>query len=213
MDETWRWRWKIGERYQDRFWLQLVRYAADAPYAAHSGDAWLDAQPIAAQPDQPIQIRAKVLDERQDPSQQPAQTVQLCKDNSVIKELTMNSIRGGAGRYETTINGLPAGDYQLRLAAADAPPATLPLHVAPNSEEEMANLAGSEQPLRRLAESTGGAFLTLDQIATLPEKIDRSRTDQMRIVQKPLWDSFYLYTLVLACFAAEWAIRKHVGLI
>jgi hypothetical protein len=213
MDETWRWRLKVGERDQDRFWLQLVRYAADAPYAAHSGDVWLDAQPIAATPSQPIQIRAKVLDEQQNPSGQATQIVQLRKDDSVIMEMKLGVIGAGAGRYEGAIPGLPAGDYQLRLAAGGAPPATLPLHVAPNAEEEMADLSGSEQPLRRLAESTGGAFLTLDQIGALPEKIDRSRTAQMRIVQNPLWDSYYLYTLVMACFAAEWAIRKHVGLV
>jgi len=212
MDETWRWRLKVGERDQDRFWLQLVRYAADAPYAAHSGDVWLDAQPIAATPLQPIQIRAKVLDEQQNPSKLSTQALQICKGDSVITQMSLGGV-GGAGRYEGTIPGLPEGDYQLRLAADGAPPATLPLHVAPNAEEEMADLSGSEQPLRRLAESSGGAFLTLDQIGALPEQIDRSRTAQMRIVQNPLWDSYYLYTLVMACFAAEWAIRKHVGLV
>jgi hypothetical protein len=214
MDETWRWRLKIGERDQDRFWLQLVRYAADAPYAAHSGDVWLDAQPIAPAPSEPIHIRAKVLDAQQNPSPQANQIVQLCKADVVLQEATLGGAGGGAGRYQGTIAGLPEGDYQLRLAANDgAPPAAIPLHVVADAEQEMANLSGSEQPLRRLAESTGGAFLTLDQIGTLPEKIDRSRTAQMRIVQNPLWDSYYLYTLVLACFAAEWAIRKHVGLV
>lgn len=221
MDETWRWRLKVGERYQDRFWLQLVRYAADAPYAAHSGDNWLDADTIAPAPSQPIHIRAKVLDERQNPSQSPTQLVQLCKGDAVIRTLTLQITAAGSGRYEGTVDGLPEGDYQLRLAATRlsssksgaAPPATLPLHVEPDTAEEMANLSASAQPLRRLAESTGGAMLTLDQIGALPQMIDRGRTAQNRIVQNPLWDSFYLYTLVVACFAAEWAIRKHVGLI
>jgi hypothetical protein len=213
MDETWRWRFKVGERYQDRFWLQLVRYAADAPYAAHSGNVWLDADPIAAAPSQPIKVRAKVLDERQNPSQEPTQRVQLCKSDAVIRDLTLTVASGVAGRYEGTIDGLPEGDYQLHLSAGAAPPATLPLHIAPDISAEMAIISGSEQPLRRLAESTGGALLTLEQIGTLPGKIDRGRTAQNRILQNPLWDSFYLYTLVVACFAAEWAIRKHVGLI
>ena len=36
-NETWRWRYKAGEKDQDRFWLQLIRYAAEEPYAVHQG--------------------------------------------------------------------------------------------------------------------------------------------------------------------------------
>jgi hypothetical protein len=45
-DETWRWRFKLGERDQDRFWLQVVRYAAEEPYAVQSGGIALGSMEI-----------------------------------------------------------------------------------------------------------------------------------------------------------------------
>ena len=56
--ETWRWRNQVGEKIQDRFWLQLVRYAADEPYAQHKGGLSLDASLVSAKPKQPVRIRA-----------------------------------------------------------------------------------------------------------------------------------------------------------
>ena len=59
MSDTWRWRLKVGERDQDRFWLQLVRYASDEPYAARAPGVWLDASAVSAQPGQPIHLRPR----------------------------------------------------------------------------------------------------------------------------------------------------------
>jgi hypothetical protein len=33
LSESWRWRMRVAERDQDRFWLQLVRYGGEEPYA------------------------------------------------------------------------------------------------------------------------------------------------------------------------------------
>jgi hypothetical protein len=54
--------------------------------------------------------------------------------------------------------------------------------------------------------------LTLDQIATLPELLSRARTSQAKQARVELWDSPYLYALVLGALTAEWAIRKRLGL-
>ncbi|MDP9172485.1 MAG: hypothetical protein M3O30_01285 [Planctomycetota bacterium] len=219
MNETWRWRRKVGERDQDRFWLQLVRYASEAPYATRVGGVWLDASAISIKPGESIHIRARVQDSQHNPSRDRSQTLRVTKGGAVVRNLTLTGIGNmgigtGSGKYEGTLMDLPAGDYQLRLAPTGSDPeANLDLHVAPSMEEEMANLTGSAQPLRRLAETSGGAYLTLGQIRNLPDLMNRSRTVQSRLVQKPIWDSVYLYSFVVACFAAEWAIRKRVGLI
>jgi hypothetical protein len=225
MDETWRWRLKVGERDQDRFWLQLVRYASDAPYAARAPGLRLDASVVSAQPGEAIQIRARVQDARHNPSPQPTQTLEVRRNDSVIKTVMLTNVGNSgsniSGRYEGTLRDLPAGDYQLRLAApanvapTGGPPsdARLDLHIAPSYEEEMADLSGSAQPLSDLAKTTGGAELTLAQLRTLPDRINRSQVVQGRLVERPIWDSGYLYAFVVACFAAEWAIRKRVGLV
>ena len=112
--------------------------------------------------------------------------------------------------------GLREGDFELRLTGPDGNQsvyASLPVHIAPSTEAEMENLAASDQPLRHLADSTGGSVLTLEQVGSLPDRIAKTSTDRMRLMETPLWDSYYLFLFVLACLGAEWALRKHVGLV
>ena len=66
--------------------------------------------------------------------------------------------------------------------------------------------------LRSIANASGGQFLTLEQLNTLPARIDTIRQRQSRLVEYPLWDSPYLFVFVLACLSTEWALRKKFGL-
>src|SRR5262249_7410761 len=75
-DETWRWRYRTGERDHDRFWIQLARYASEEPYAAESGGLSLDADPVTTEPGATVHVRARLLDEKGAPlSLQQAPTI------------------------------------------------------------------------------------------------------------------------------------------
>jgi hypothetical protein len=97
-------------------------------------------------------------------------------------------------------------------AASAKPPATTRPATRPANEAEMTDLTGDENSLRRLAESSGGQFLRLDQLASLPKQLGEIREDVNHPVEIPLWDGAYLYVLVLGCLAAEWGLRKRYGL-
>jgi hypothetical protein len=88
----------------------------------------------------------------------------------------------------------------------------LEITVAPRLEGELANLSGDDQFLRRIADASGGQFLTLDELATLPQRLSANRQKQSALVEYTLWDSPYLFGFVLACLSAEWAVRKRFGL-
>jgi hypothetical protein len=66
--------------------------------------------------------------------------------------------------------------------------------------------------LRRLAEASGGEFVSLDHVARLPQRIAALTDERMRYVEHPLWHSPMLFAFVIACFVAEWALRKRLGL-
>jgi len=66
--------------------------------------------------------------------------------------------------------------------------------------------------MRRLTESTGGAAMTLDELPTLPQTISSHRRTISREASFALWDSPYLFALVVGCLATEWAMRKRAGL-
>ena len=121
---------------------------------------------------------------------------------------------GESGRFSGAVGPLPAGDYELRLSEtnAGAPAITLPLVVTAGYEAELADVSPDEAGLARLAEATGGELFRLEDVARLVGRLRATAGGRSRYVERRLWDSPYLFVLVVACFAAEWAGRKRLGL-
>ena len=213
LDETWRWRNKVGERDQDRFFRQLVRSAADEPYAASNNFLALDADRITIEPGESVRVRARLID----PSTQPADwqgiDVEVIRDEGVVKTQRLNAAGAAdSGRYEGSVGGLGEGDYRLRVRGPEGSELEYPLHVAKSLEVEMTNLSPDEELLKRLASSSGGQFRTLEQFKELPARLSILREHEPQTAEFRLWSSWYLYAFVLACLGAEWALRKRLGL-
>jgi hypothetical protein len=119
-----------------------------------------------------------------------------------------------AVRFTASLS-LPAGDYTLRWTVGTDTKrhsVEMPIHVGVTSEAELADLSGDPRMLRKLAEASGGEFLTLDQVDRLPARLAASGDAHSQFAEMSLWDSPYLFALVVGCFGAEWALRKRVGL-
>jgi hypothetical protein len=222
-DQTWRWRGPMKptpREQRDQFWPRLVHLAAGEPFAAVRENLHLDVDDIAPEPRQPITVRARMLDAYGDPIDAAMQTLEIRKSGGEhLRDVTLNSLGDGSGRYQATITDLDAGDYVLHVEAPDDPsteippdPVELPIRVAARYEAELADVSGDEPLLRSIANASGGQFLTLEQLGTLPARLDTIRQRQSRLVEYPLWDSPYLFVFVLACLSTEWALRKKFGL-
>jgi hypothetical protein len=219
-NETWRWRYKIGERDQDRFWLQLIREAGEAPYAVHDQAggqiAALDVDNNDPTPNQPVHVRARILDDQGRPAAVNAPAIRVEQNGANVMTIPLRPAtpRVDTGRYIVELPGLTRGDYSVRLMV-DAQPTKLisPLHVEPNYEAEMADISGDDGNLRRLAQASGGEFIRLDQIRSLPDRLSAARERRPQLLEYPIWDSPYLFLFVLGCLGGEWAMRKQFGLV
>jgi hypothetical protein len=219
IDQTWRWSFKVGTTSQDRFWLQLIRYAAGEPYTTKTDKGWLDAQPVTAEPGQAVRVRVKIPSMPGAPPGTAPPMVELWKGDQQVVDRELSK-QMGAGEFAGTIvapgfaeseeSSGKEVDYTLRLRGTDA---AIQLHVWRNYQAELANLTASEEPMKHMAESSGGAMLTLDQVSSLPQRIEAARGRVGQFVEVRLWDSAYLYLFVLACLSGEWAMRKIVGLV
>jgi hypothetical protein len=239
--ETWRWRHKGGAAEHERFWRQLVRFAADDPYAATVGRLALDLDKVAVAAGQAVQVRARVLgpDEVRSAGGPPPTAESLVVEvvaadgggGQVVLTARLTEAADGSGRLRATVADLPVGRYRVRLVAAGgksatpSPPASLPatgpaqpdwpelpLVVEAGGEAEMRNLAGDADRLKRMADGTGGRLLRLDQLAAVPGLLAAAADDRPRVVEWPLWDSPWLFAFVVGCLGAEWGLRKRAGL-
>jgi hypothetical protein len=216
INETWRWRYRVGQRDQDRFWVQLVRYAADEPYALVQGPLSLDVDKAVADPDDTIRVRVKVAPQRSDGPSRPVE-LSVRQNGQVVQEVTLEAAGGAAdGRYAASLGGLARGAYELHVAIPSSDGVeqelSLPIRIERNSEAELSNLAGDREFLQHLAEATGGNCLGLEQVGLLPELLAEARQRQPQISELELWDSPYLFLFIVGCLTAEWALRKRGGL-
>jgi hypothetical protein len=213
--ETWRWRADLGEKDQDRFWAQLLRYACEEPYAVHDGPIALAADPMVAEPQEPIRVRARFLAEKQYSSVVPTLVISRLSSErpGLLRSQVLLPAGATGGRFETVVDDLPDGDYRFQLALNGVDTqASLTVRIRDTFASEMANISGDEARLRRIAAASGGQLLHLDEVDKLPEKLQQAREGQAQFVEYPLWDSPYLFAIVMGCLCAEWAIRKRLGL-
>jgi hypothetical protein len=234
--ESWRWRGKAGEAEHDRFWRQLVRHAAEEPYAARAGRLALDLDRVAVAPGEPVKVRVRVYPDdpssaeetsgsgqpRPAPAPVPAETLRVAVYDAAagsgsppvrITSLT-EAGDGGAGRLRGTLPDLPAGRYAVRLASTapgGVPAAGWPevsLRVDPPTEDEMRHLAGDPDRLRRMAESTWRPAVAAPPARHRTGLLAAAEDDRPRVVEWRLWDSPWLFAFVVACLGAEWALRN-----
>jgi len=215
-NETWRWRRGASAAEHERFWLQLLRYAVDEPYAVRAGPLWLDADRTTVEPGHSIRVRAKVAHADLPPPSETTLPLIIARDSNPVAEVALahDAGTGAAGRYTGTVDNLAPGTYELQLRdPRDANVvATLPVHVEPDVESEMRDVSTDERTLRRLAEATGGEFLTLAEWDTLPRRLRDGRQTGRQVEERRLWDSPQLFAFVLGCLGIEWAMRKRLGL-
>jgi hypothetical protein len=210
-NETWRWRNKVGSRDFERFWLQLIRYAAGEPYAVTGDTLALDADKAAPSPAEPINIRARILRDDSNDFR-----IQVLRDGQIIQDQNLSPVgSNSSGRFSATVSDLEKGDYLIRLknsADAKAESAEMALRVVASDEAELADVSGDASLLHRIADASGGQFLTLDRFSQLPRLLTTIGDTRSKYAEWSLWDSPLLFVFVVACFGAEWALRKRVGL-
>ena len=216
MDETWRWRANVGDKYFNRFWGQVV-YQLGLPrllggarrvqFSLERTEQWVgqpsfvyvraydsDYQPLT---DAKLQAKIIPLDRTGKPS------------GEVVQPLTLEAIPGQTGEYRALLNNEKPGRFLLTLDAPEA--SQMPFHVdyPPNDERLPAPMAAAA--LKALGETTRGGFYREEDLHRLPSSVKGQEGAFTFRRDAVLWNPLALL-LVLGLFSAEWIIRKLTNL-
>ena len=61
-DESWRWRYKVGDLYHQKFWNQAAKFVMESPFAVHDKFVSLDSGALNYEPGATAEIRTRILD-------------------------------------------------------------------------------------------------------------------------------------------------------
>jgi hypothetical protein len=207
-DDTWRWRFRAGDRYFGRFWVQTIRFMARSRLVGqHQAEIQTDRRRY--QRGQPIQFRVRFPN----PGLAPAGddlTIQVQRKGQGPRKLTLKLMPGTKNVFEGALPQAAEGNYEVRLLPPPSldRPVTAEFRVeAPINERERIEM--NEPELLKAAVATGGKFYTpLDAQALLNDLPKPSKVPLDTDPPIPLWNTWPVLALFLGLITAEWVIRK-----
>ena len=208
-DDTWRWRFRAGDRYFGRFWVQAIRFLARSKLAGQR-QAEIQTDRRRYERGQPIQLRVRFPNAGLAPPGGSV-TVQVERNGLAPRKLALNQVPGTRNVFEGALPQAPEGDFEVRLLPPpilDGPIPTASFRVeAPASEFERVQM--NEPELIRAAALTGGKYYSPLSADTLLEDLPKpSKVPLDTDPPIPLWNSWPVLSLFLALITLEWVLRK-----
>jgi uncharacterized membrane protein len=213
-DETWRWRYNVGDKHFTRFWGQVV-YQLGLPHLLGSSRrVQLGLDHSDAQVGRPGSVYARVFDRDYRPLRAPRIAARLEyrapeTGKTTVQPLMLEAVPGHAGEYRAMLANDRPGSFEVTVEAPEL--ATLPYRVRYPSGHEMEPLGMAEEALRQAAQISGGKFYREEDLHRLAEQLEGKNAAFTRRQEVLLWSPLSLILLV-CIVTAEWVLRKFSNL-
>lgn len=219
--DLWRWGMKDASTHvdMDRAWRQLVRWLiTDVPARVQ-----VTAEPVAADANGTMRLQVRVRDEKFQPVDDAAVSVQ-------VEPVVFDGAEGGVapirleaepalsepGLYQASYVPRQTGGYRVTATVRNTAGADLGRGETGWSTdlaaEEFRSLTPNLTLLENLARRTGGRIVAAEELDTFVRKLPEERAPVMETWSYPAWHSPLLFAFALACLVAEWGLRRWKGL-
>lgn len=213
-DETWRWRWRTGDLYFARYWVQTIRYLARSKLKAAARAVSLSTDRARYARGEPIRLRVRFADERLAPSHQDQVTVALEHQGHPTRRLQLQRSDMDRGLFEAVLSDALPGSYHAWLAAPALEGHAPAVDFSVALPGEFDRLQMDSQDMRQAAQKTAGRFYTLRSADQLLDELPEGHRVAMENPSEiPLWNSPVLLGAVLLLLVAEWVLRKIAGMV
>ena len=214
-DETWRWRFRTGDLYHGRYWIQAIRYLSRGRLIGKDRTAELTADQTVYQRGQPATLRVKFVDEKFIPTETDGVSVTVERKGEGRQTVKLTRLRELPTAFEGQLARLSEGTYHgwvSRPAFNESPPSVDFRVEVP--QRELLRRGMDKADLQVSATTSHGRFYTLDEIDRLPTEIPRGNPVPLETDEPiPLWNRWESLTLITLLLTAEWLLRKRWKLV
>jgi hypothetical protein len=214
-DETWRWRYRVGDLYFARYWIQTIRYLCRSKLADAGHSAILSTDRREYPQGESVRLRVRFADERLAPAEDDGVTLVVEQTGRTTQRMSLHRAAAARGLFEGVLDRPASGSYHAWIAAPTLPgqsPAVDFTVVPPPGE--FAQVRMDTAAMRGAAEISGGRFYTFDTADRL--LVDLPPGHQVPIESlppRPLWNRWPVMALFLVLLIAEWMLRKRRGMV
>ena len=212
-DETYRWRFRLGDAVYARYWVQAIRYLSRTKLLGEKG-VELSADKIEYQRGEPVQLRVRFFDERLVPTADDGVAVVVDGGGKrqrvpLTRSLTSRAI------FESTRTNFATGNYEVTLAKpglAKTPASIKFTMVAPPGESARSE---TDQKQIRLAakRSRGRSYDVVDMGEVFAQLPTGKPVKVASLPPLPLWNNWRFLLLFVFLLIIEWLLRKRLGML
>lgn len=216
-DESWRWRYDVGDLHHQKFWNQVAKAIMEAPFPVQDKFISLDSGPTTYKPGDVADIRVRLRDAQGGVLLRAKAEAHLVRDGKRVATLPLAADENAGGVYRAKTAALTQGDYEVRVAVEGLPPDELKAQtefgVVAAAGGEMTHLHCDEPLLRQLAHHSGGEHFREEDIGSLAERL--KPLSQGKVVESDtvLWRSYWWFVPVMLLLVIEWVVRKRAGML
>ncbi len=224
-DETWRWRFRQGEKRFDDFWRQAVRVLSRNRVSR--AELRTDKQ-TAYRRDEPIRLTVRFPDDAPPPAADAP--VKVAVERAPLKSpdgtpaggaaesqaVQLAKVEGTRATYQTLLTRTPEGEYRFYLTDPAVPgsrPRAEAKVLPPPGERERLEMNKAE--LMRAAAESRGKFYSLadaEKVADDLPEVARVPLNQP-VPPVPLWNHAAAFALLLMLLGCEWVLRRRERLL
>jgi hypothetical protein len=192
-------------------WRQVVRWlVADVPHPIE-----LRAEPQPGGENVRLEVRVR------DPKFQPLENANVTLKVQPIGApapvvLAAEASTSEPGLYEASYIPRESGGYRVDATVANESGAAIGAAqtgwTTDLAAAEFRSLSPNRALMEALAKQTGGEVLNPEQLDTFARELPKKRAPVTETLTQPLWHTPWMFGFALACFIAEWGVRRRKGL-
>eukprot|EP00456_Euglypha_rotunda_P007066 TRINITY_DN1123_c0_g3_i1.p1 TRINITY_DN1123_c0_g3~~TRINITY_DN1123_c0_g3_i1.p1 ORF type:complete len:826 (+),score=174.96 TRINITY_DN1123_c0_g3_i1:4949-7426(+) len=214
-DESWRWRFRRGDLYYGRYWIQAIRYLSRGRLIGKDRTAELSVDQLVYQRGQPVTLRVRFVDEKFLPADPGGVTVMVERKGEGRQSVRLTRLREAPTMFEGQLARLSDGSYHAWIsqpAFNEAPPSTDFRVEAPLRELQRRGMDKAD--LQLAAKQSNGRFYTLDNVDSLPSEVPLGTPIPLQTDNPiPLWNRWEVLSVFAMLLTTEWMLRKRWRLV
>ncbi|MFN0007093.1 MAG: VWA domain-containing protein [Planctomycetota bacterium] len=213
-DETWRWQYRFGTRYHERFWRNAIRWVALSRLRSGDRRVQIDALKSRYDLDERVTLEARVLDEDYRPSERPDLGANLTSPEGTVREVRLERVPDRPGLFRASFDVERPGMYVASVAGDTEHSASAEFEVAIPSREN-ADPSPDPETLASIASLSRGRARDLAHVQDLLSEFpgNEERREPISSELDDAWDHWGTLGLALFLLSLEWALRKRWELI
>jgi uncharacterized membrane protein len=211
------WYWQVSmpasNEFHERFWKQLIRWLVVG--AREQLTAEVDADVVARR--EAVQVRSTALGPDLRPVNDAVVIARITDPLGNSEEIPMDWVLSQEGVYQCRVVPEQKGDYRVsvRVEGWSVEPADTGFLVG-EPLIEFANAGLKAEMLEEMARTTGGYYFRPQDaesiVDAVAQSVESARVAGIEPQDREIWDSPFVFGLILGIMGVEWFVRRRSGL-